>query len=90
MAILQGGAARRLDARGAEKAACGALALTPLSFLCIALAASDVTSPSPLAWLWIGLILFALCEYPNPASERDVFQTFCLSTELPLPIIDLI
>ncbi|KAG6450229.1 hypothetical protein O3G_MSEX006498 [Manduca sexta] len=64
MAVLQGGAARRLGARGAEVAARGSLALTPLSFLCIAGAA--LTSPpllSPWAWLWTGLVLYALCEY---------------------------
>ncbi|KAG6450228.1 hypothetical protein O3G_MSEX006498 [Manduca sexta] len=61
MAVLQGGAARRLGARGAEVAARGSLALTPLSFLCIAGAA--LTSPpllSPWAWLWTGLVLYAL------------------------------
>lgn len=64
MAVLQGGAARRLGARGAERAARAALALTPVSFLCVALAASS-TPPlvQPLAWLWIGLVLFALCKH---------------------------
>ncbi|XP_063380933.1 major facilitator superfamily domain-containing protein 10 [Cydia fagiglandana] len=61
MAALQGGAARRLGAAGAVRAARGALALTPLSFLCVALAA--VPRPplvAPLAWLWLGLVLFAI------------------------------
>lgn len=63
MAVLQGGAARRLGARGAEVAARGALALTPASFLSVALAALP-TPPllAPITWLWIGLILFALCK----------------------------
>ncbi|CAH2106249.1 unnamed protein product [Euphydryas editha] len=61
MAVLQGGAARRLGARGAERAAKVALALTPPSFLCVALAAAP-RAPllAPLAWLWAGLVLFAL------------------------------
>ncbi|XP_049869434.1 major facilitator superfamily domain-containing protein 10 [Pectinophora gossypiella] len=61
MAVLQGGAARRLGARGAERAARGALLLTPASFVCVALAA--VNNPpllAPVAWLWTGLVLFAL------------------------------
>ncbi|OWR50956.1 hypothetical protein KGM_205894 [Danaus plexippus plexippus] len=61
MALLQGGAARRLNARGAVKAARVALLLTPLSFLCVASAA--VTSPpffAPIVWLWAGLVLFAI------------------------------
>ncbi|XP_063618604.1 major facilitator superfamily domain-containing protein 10 [Cydia splendana] len=61
MAVLQGGAARRLGAAGAVRAARGALALTPLSFLCVALAA--VPRPplvAPLVWLWLGLVLFAI------------------------------
>jgi hypothetical protein len=64
MAVLQGGAARRLGAAGAERAARGALALTPVSFICVALAA--VPRPplaSALVWLWLGLVLFALCKY---------------------------
>ncbi|CAF4845842.1 unnamed protein product [Pieris macdunnoughi] len=61
MSVLQGGASRRLGARGAVRAAQLALVLTPLSFLCVAQAA--VPRPalmSPLAWLWAGLVLFAL------------------------------
>ncbi|KAL0893210.1 hypothetical protein ABMA27_014818 [Loxostege sticticalis] len=61
MALLQGGAARRLNATGAEKAARAALALTPPSFLCVALAA--LPGPpllTPIAWLWLGLVLFAI------------------------------
>ncbi|CAK1547298.1 unnamed protein product [Leptosia nina] len=61
MSLLQGGAARRLGARGAVTAARLALALTPLSFLCVALAA--VPRPilmAPIGWLWAGLVLFAL------------------------------
>ncbi|XP_026324847.1 major facilitator superfamily domain-containing protein 10 isoform X1 [Hyposmocoma kahamanoa] len=61
MAVLQGGAARRLGTRGAERAARGALVLTPPSFICVALAA--VNQPplfAPICWLWIGLVLFAL------------------------------
>lgn len=61
MAVLQGGAARRLSARSAEIAASGALALTPASFLSVALAA--LPRPplfTPIQWLWIGLVLFAL------------------------------
>lgn len=64
MAFLQGGAARRLGARGAERAARGALVLTPPSFICVALAA--VNKPplfAPIIWLWTGLVLFALCKY---------------------------
>lgn len=63
MAVLQGGAARRLGARGAEVAARGALALTPASFLSVALAA--LPHPplfAPIYWLWLGLVLFALCK----------------------------
>ncbi|XP_045535832.1 major facilitator superfamily domain-containing protein 10 isoform X2 [Papilio machaon] len=61
MAVLQGGAARRLGPRGAETAARLALALTPASFLCVALAASaDPVLLSPITWLWAGLVLFAL------------------------------
>nr|XP_026488434.1 major facilitator superfamily domain-containing protein 10 isoform X3 [Vanessa tameamea] len=61
MAVLQGGAARRLSARGAERAAKLALILTPFSFICVAFAA--VQRPpifSPLVWLWAGLVLFAV------------------------------
>lgn len=61
MAVLQGGAARRLGARGAEVAARGALALTPASFLSVAFAA--LPHPplfAPIYWLWLGLVLFAL------------------------------
>ncbi|XP_050345970.1 major facilitator superfamily domain-containing protein 10 isoform X1 [Nymphalis io] len=61
MAVLQGGAARRLSARGAERAAKLALILTPFSFICVALAA--IQQPpifSPIVWLWAGLVLFAL------------------------------
>ncbi|CAH0750755.1 unnamed protein product [Diatraea saccharalis] len=61
MAVLQGGAARRLGAVGAEKAARAALVLTPPSFLCIALAAlPHSTIFLPNTWLWIGLVLFAI------------------------------
>ncbi|GBP35688.1 Major facilitator superfamily domain-containing protein 10 [Eumeta japonica] len=61
MAVLQGGAARRLSVRGAECAARAALVLTPPSFLCVALAAtSRPPLLQPLQWLWIGLILFAI------------------------------
>ena len=63
MAVLQGGAARRLGARGAEVAARGALALTPASFLSVAFAA--LPNPplfAPIYWLWLGLVLFALCK----------------------------
>ncbi|XP_072931875.1 major facilitator superfamily domain-containing protein 10-like [Epargyreus clarus] len=63
MAVLQGGAARRLGARGAERAARGSLALTPPAFLCVALAAAPphrVPLVSAAAWLWAGLVLFAL------------------------------
>uniref|UniRef100_A0A2A4IZ64 Major facilitator superfamily (MFS) profile domain-containing protein n=1 Tax=Heliothis virescens TaxID=7102 RepID=A0A2A4IZ64_HELVI len=61
MAVLQGGAARRLGARGAEVAARGALALTPASFLSVAFAAmSHPPLLAPIYWLWIGLVLFAL------------------------------
>ncbi|XP_068631870.1 major facilitator superfamily domain-containing protein 10 [Battus philenor] len=61
MAVLQGGAARRLESRGAERAARSALALTPVSFICVALAASDNPALfSPIVWLWAGLVLFAL------------------------------
>ncbi|KPJ08787.1 Major facilitator superfamily domain-containing protein 10 [Papilio machaon] len=61
MAVLQGGAARRLGPRGAETAARLALALTPASFLCVALAAcADPVLLSPITWLWAGLVLFAL------------------------------
>ncbi|CAG4983230.1 unnamed protein product [Colias eurytheme] len=61
MSVLQGGAARRLGARGAERAARLALALTPLSFLCVALAAANrPPMMAPIAWLWAGLVLFAL------------------------------
>lgn len=63
MAVLQGGASRRLGARGAEVAARGALALTPASFLSVAFAA--VPNPplfAPIYWLWLGLVLFALCK----------------------------
>lgn len=64
MSVLQGGAARRLGSRGAVRAAQLALVLTPLSFLCVALAAvSRPALMSPLAWLWAGLVLFALCKY---------------------------
>ncbi|XP_053607179.1 major facilitator superfamily domain-containing protein 10 [Plodia interpunctella] len=61
MAVLQGGAARRLSPKGAQRAAKGALALTPTSFLCVALAAVK-NSPilQPITWLWLGLVLFAL------------------------------
>ncbi|XP_050684451.1 major facilitator superfamily domain-containing protein 10 isoform X1 [Leptidea sinapis] len=61
MAVLQGGAVRRLGPHGAVKAAKVALALTPLSFLSVAFAA--VPAPplfTPIAWLWTGLVLFAL------------------------------
>ncbi|KAJ0177309.1 hypothetical protein K1T71_007318 [Dendrolimus kikuchii] len=61
MAVLQGGASRRLGPKGAERAARWSLALTPLSFVCVALAA--LTHPplfAPLTWLWVGLILYAL------------------------------
>ncbi|XP_063825064.1 major facilitator superfamily domain-containing protein 10 isoform X2 [Ostrinia nubilalis] len=61
MAFLQGGAARRLGAAGAEKAARAALALTPPSFLCVAFAA--LPKPpllAPVTWLWLGLVLFAI------------------------------
>ncbi|CAH2266816.1 jg9431 [Pararge aegeria aegeria] len=61
MAVLQGGAARRLGSKSAEKAARLALFLTPPSFLCVAFAA--IPNPpmfSPLFWLWAGLVLFAL------------------------------
>ncbi|XP_028178056.1 major facilitator superfamily domain-containing protein 10 isoform X1 [Ostrinia furnacalis] len=61
MALLQGGAARRLGAAGAEKAARAALALTPPSFLCVAFAA--LPKPpllAPVTWLWLGLVLFAI------------------------------
>ncbi|PZC86521.1 hypothetical protein B5X24_HaOG209240 [Helicoverpa armigera] len=59
--MLQGGAARRLGARGAEVAARGALALTPASFLSVAFAAmSHPPLLVPIYWLWIGLVLFAL------------------------------
>lgn len=61
MAVLQGGASRRLGAKGAERAARWSLALTPLSFLCVALAAlSNPFLLTPIIWLWIGLILYAL------------------------------
>ncbi|XP_026724868.1 major facilitator superfamily domain-containing protein 10 isoform X1 [Trichoplusia ni] len=61
MAVLQGGAARRLEAKSAELAARGALVLTPASFLSVAFAA--LPRPplfEPIYWLWIGLVLFAL------------------------------
>ncbi|CAB3224323.1 unnamed protein product [Arctia plantaginis] len=61
MAVLQGGAARRLGARGAVVAARGALALTPASFISVAFAA--LPRPpllDPIKWLWLGLVLFAL------------------------------
>lgn len=64
MAVLQGGAARRLGTRGAEQAARGALILTPPSFICVALAA--VNKPplfAPICWLWTGLVLFAVCKF---------------------------
>ncbi|VVC89062.1 unnamed protein product, partial [Leptidea sinapis] len=51
----------RLGPHGAVKAAKVALALTPLSFLSVAFAA--VPAPplfTPIAWLWTGLVLFAL------------------------------
>ncbi|RVE42128.1 hypothetical protein evm_013240 [Chilo suppressalis] len=61
MAVLQGGAARRLGTVGAEKAARAALALTPPSFLCVALAAlTHSTIVTPNTWLWVGLVLFAV------------------------------
>lgn len=63
MAVLQGGAARRLEAKSAEVAARGALVLTPASFLSVAFAA--LPHPpifEPIYWLWIGLVLFALCR----------------------------
>ncbi|CAK1596339.1 unnamed protein product [Parnassius mnemosyne] len=61
MAVLQGGAARRLSPKGAERAARWALILTPLSFLCVALAACNKPPLlSAIAWLWAGLVLFAL------------------------------
>ncbi|XP_013199571.2 major facilitator superfamily domain-containing protein 10 [Amyelois transitella] len=61
MAVLQGGAARRLNAASAQRAARAALALTPTSFACVAFAAMT-NSPilSPIVWLWLGLVLFAL------------------------------
>ncbi|CAH2037266.1 unnamed protein product, partial [Iphiclides podalirius] len=61
MAVLQGGAARRLGPKGAEMAARLALALTPTSFLCVAMAACRKPPLlSPVVWLWAGLVLFAL------------------------------
>ncbi|XP_023945949.2 major facilitator superfamily domain-containing protein 10 [Bicyclus anynana] len=61
MAVLQGGAARRLSPRGAERAARLALLLTPPAFLCVALAAAHAPPLlPPLYWLWAGLVLFAL------------------------------
>lgn len=63
MALLQGGAARRLGAAGAERAARAALALTPPSFLAVALAAlAHPPAFAPITWLWIGLVLFAICK----------------------------
>ncbi|XP_037965037.2 major facilitator superfamily domain-containing protein 10 [Plutella xylostella] len=71
MAVLQGGAARRLGAAGAARAARGALLLTPLSFLCVSQAARPAPPLlSPLAWLWTGLVLFAICT---------AFAVSCLS-----------
>ncbi|KAM3961051.1 major facilitator superfamily domain-containing protein rtet [Aphomia sociella] len=61
MALLQGGAARRLGAAGAARAARAALLLTSPAFVCVAAAAA--TQPpmlTPLTWLWLGLVLFAV------------------------------
>ncbi|XP_059047251.1 major facilitator superfamily domain-containing protein 10 [Achroia grisella] len=72
MAVLQGGAARRLGAAGAERAARAALALTPLSFLSVAAAAAPRVTPlSPAGWLWLGLVLFAV---------STAFAVSCLSS----------
>ncbi|XP_028026986.1 major facilitator superfamily domain-containing protein 10 [Bombyx mandarina] len=61
MAVLQGGAARRLGTKSAEVAARVSVALTPFAFLCIALAAlSNPPFLAPLIWLWTGLVLYAL------------------------------
>lgn len=61
MALLQGGAARRLSSQGAQKAARGALILTPPSFICVAIAAtSNPPVFAPIFWLWSGLVLFAI------------------------------
>nr|XP_034830838.1 major facilitator superfamily domain-containing protein 10-like [Maniola hyperantus] len=61
MAVLQGGAARRLGSKGAERAARIALILTPPSFVCVAFAATPKPPLfTPLFWLWAGLVLFAL------------------------------
>ncbi|XP_026749958.2 major facilitator superfamily domain-containing protein 10 [Galleria mellonella] len=72
MAVLQGGAARRLGAKGAERAARAALALTPLSFVCVAAAAAPRPPLlPPVAWLWLGLVLFAV---------STAFAVSCLSS----------
>ncbi|CAG5050097.1 unnamed protein product [Parnassius apollo] len=72
MAVLQGGAARRLSPKGAERAARWALILTPLSFLCVALAACNKPPLlSAIVWLWAGLVLFAL---------STAFAVSCMTT----------
>ncbi|XP_041978435.1 major facilitator superfamily domain-containing protein 10 [Aricia agestis] len=72
MALLQGGASRRLGPRGAERAARAALILTPPSFLCVALAAtSHPPVLRPISWLWAGLVLFAI---------STAFAVSCLSS----------